>query len=922
MKKAVITFLLVVSLLIAAAVILPFIYKDRIVAKLKNAVNEQINARVDFGNFDLTLFAAFPNLSFCLNDLTVIGINEFGGDTLTSVKELKITLDLMSVIKGETVNIRSVAADGVLLNLQVLKDGQANWDISKPAPVTGTSSATAYTISLKSYKLTNAEIRYDDQSTGMNLLLKNANHEGTGDFTKDVFILSTKTDMEKLYASYGGISYLHGVHALLNADLEIDNKNTKYTFKENTLTLNDLAIAFDGNVAMPADDIVIDMKFASKKSGFNALVSLIPAIYKNDYQQLKSSGTFAFDGFVKGTYNDHAYPAFGINLSVQNGMFQYPALPAAVKNVAIDLKVNNPDGITDHTIINLKHLHAEMGGDPFDARLYISSPVSDARIDASIKGRIDLGKIKDLVPLEKGTNLSGLLTADVTAKGSMSAIESKAYDKFNAGGTISITGMYYKSSSFPSGMIINSFLLSFNAKNVTLNNCDVKAGRSDIRTTGTVDNLFAWYFKDELLKGSLNITSGLLDLNQLMTSSSSAAAPVVPDTAAMSVITIPSNIDFNLHASAAKVLYQEFVLQNLEGNVSMKNAVLAMSGLTFNMLDGRVEMNGVYSTENVKQPGFNLKLALTGFDIAKTATSMITVRKMAPIAERCSGSFSSSLNVLGTLNGHMQPNLNSLTGKGTLKTGNVVVSNFEPLNKMADALKMPQYKQVALSNVNLSFEFKDGRVHVAPFETIISGTSASIEGSSGFDQTIDYNLNLSIPKAQLGTQAVNMVNNLLTAANKTAGTQYAMPDPVHVKVNIGGTTTHPVIKTGLKDAATNLTETIQEEVKTVVAEKIEDGKAEAKAQADKLIRDAEAKAKELHAAAVVTADKAKKEGYAAADKLVAQAKDPISKAAAKAAADKLKKEADAQSAKIIKAADDEGKRLVDEAHKQADALLK
>ena len=95
----------------------------------------------------------------------------------------------------------------------------------------------------------------------------------------------------------------------------------------------------------------------------------------------------------------------------------------------------------------------------------------------------------------------------------------------------------------------------------------------------------------------------------------------------------------------------------------------------------------------------------------------------------------------------------------------------------------------------------------------------------------------------------------------------------------------------------------------------------AKAEADKLILEAEKQAKLLHDAAVLNADKLTKEGYAAADKLIAQAKDPISKPAAKVAADKMKKETDAQAAQLIKAADDQGKKLIDDAKKQSAALL-
>ncbi|MGB3073955.1 MAG: AsmA-like C-terminal region-containing protein, partial [Chitinophagales bacterium] len=789
MKKVIISVLIIVVLVVIAAFTIPILFKDKIIAKVKSTINEQINAKVNFGTFDVSILSGFPNLTLCLNDLTIIGINEFEGDTLTSIKELKLNLDLMSAIKGEELRIRSVTVNNALLNLLVLKDGKANWDISKPAPTTAANASSDYKIELKSYQLLHSEVRYKDQSAGMKLLLKDVNHSGSGDFTQDLFTLSTKTNIASVFAIYGGVSYLNGVKTDLKADLEMDMKNSKYTFRENELALNDLTIGFDGFVAMPTDAIKMDIKFTTKKAAFGSFVSLIPAIYTNDFKNLKSSGTLTFDGFVKGTYSGKSLPAYGITLAIQDGMFQYPSLPTAVKNVQVDLKVNNPDGVTDHTIINLKRLHVEMGSDPFDARMYVSTPVSDPNIDATVKGKINLGNIKNIVPLEKGTNLSGMLIADVTAKGRMSSIENKQYENFDAHGNVSVTGMNYKSETYPEGIAVNQFMLSFNPKNVTLNNCDLKMGNSDLKANGAFDNFLAYYFKNETLKGSLNIHSNLIDLNQLMASSASTTTATVPDTAAMTVIEIPSNIDFSLNTSVARMLYEDIIIQNLKGNVTMKNATLDMNGITFNTLDGLVQMSGNYSTADIKQPAINLNLAVTDLDIPKTAKAFITVQKMAPIAERCTGKVSSSFNVVGKLDQHMQPQLNSLTGSGTLKTGNVVLSNYEPLSKMADALKMPQYKQLALDNVNLSFKFKNGRVNVEPFETNLAGTKATIEGSNGFDQTIDYNVNLAIPKAKLGTQATGVMDNLLASANKSVGTTYSMPDPINVKVNIGGTVT-------------------------------------------------------------------------------------------------------------------------------------
>ena len=119
-------------LLIVAMVAVPFLFKDKIIAKVKEEANKNLNAKVDFGAFDLTLLSSFPNLTFSINKVSIIGINQFNNDTLTSINNLELKMDLMSVFKGDQIKIHSIILNQPRINAIVLKDGKANWDITKP----------------------------------------------------------------------------------------------------------------------------------------------------------------------------------------------------------------------------------------------------------------------------------------------------------------------------------------------------------------------------------------------------------------------------------------------------------------------------------------------------------------------------------------------------------------------------------------------------------------------------------------------------------------------------------------------------------------------------------------------------------------------------------------------------------------------
>ena len=656
----------------------------------------------------------------------------------------------------------------------------------------------------------------------------------------------------------------------------------KFTFKENKILLNELNLGLNGWVALPDTNIDMDLKFSAAKSDFKNFISIIPAVYSADFKDLKSSGKMAFDGFIKGRYNGKSMPGFGINLNIDNGMFRYPSLPSSVQNVFVDLKINNPDGVPDHTFINLSRLHVEMNGDPFDAKLILKTPVSDPDIDAFLKGKIDLTGIQKFIPLEKGTSLSGIITADVTAKGRMSSIEQKKYDEFNASGNFGIKGMNYTSKDSKTPVSIDVLQLSFNPQSVALNSFISKIGKSDFNATGTLENFLSYVLKNETLKGTLNLNSQSIDLNEFM-SDDNAATPAANDTNQQIVLDIPANINFTMNTSIGHLLYQNLILNSVKGKLLIKDKAIRLQDVTMQMLDGSMSMNGGYSSADIKKPSFDFSINAKDFDIQKTSDAFNTIQKLAPIAKFCSGKFSTDLVVKGDLDNKMSSLMNSLAGSGKLFMNDIVVSNFPVFSKIADVLKMDAWKKFILPTVNPSFKFANGRVYVDPFDINVNGIKANVAGSNGFDQSIDYSMVTQIPRSSFGGSANNVLNNLVTSAN-SKGANLSIGDVIPLNIKIGGTVNDPKISTDLNKAGANVMEALKEKAKEEFEKAKADAEAKVRAEAEKLKNEAAIKIDAEKQKLAGEAEKLKKQAEA---KAKAQA-DSLKKAAEKKAKDQLK----------------------------------
>lgn len=914
-----ITFLLLIIFIVAA----PFIFKDKIVQIVKDEANKNLNAKVDFGEFDLTLISSFPDFKFVIKNVMVVGVDDFKDDTLANISSLSLNLNLKSVISGDKYQVNSLIIDKARILGKVLSDGKANWDIAKPSTDTtkeAPSEPTKFSLKLKQLKISDAYIVYDDMAGGMYGKLEGFNYELKGDFTQDVFVMTNLLEIAKTTFKMGAVSYLSDVKTVLKADLDMDMPKMRFAFKENSLSLNDLSFGLDGFVAMPDTNIEMDLKFKAKETEFKSILSLIPSVFTKDFASVKTAGKLALSGFAKGTYNGAQYPAFGVDLTIAEAMFKYPSLPKSVNNINIDIKVNNPNGVLDATTIDVNKFHVEMAGNPVNLWAHVKTPISDPAVSAEVKGTIILASVKDFIPTEAGDEMNGTIKADITVGGRMSALDQGKYEDFKAAGSLEIDAMKYKTAALSYEVLLNSMKMNFTNQFVELAAFDAKVGKTDLQANGKIENFMQYVFKNDMIKGAFNLNSNFIDVNELMgPPSPSTAAAETPTaaatgTASSGVVEVPGNIDFTLNTKIGKVLYDNLTLENMIGNLVIRNKKVDMTNLKMNTLGGLLTINGSYETSNPKKPTTAMNLLVENLDIQSTYNAFESVKKMAPSAKYAKGNFTATLKDFNAvLNSNNEPDYNSLNAHGELKTKNVSVGGYPPFVKIGEALKIEQLKNLNFENVNLTYKIKDGRLWLDPFSTKVNAINTTISGSTGImDQTIDYKYKMEIPKAMFGSGANSALTGLLNQANSAAGTKMEVGDKVTVNILLGGTATKPTVKTSLKEDA-------KAAVSTVTTQVVNAGIDKAAEEAKKILEDAKAKCEQINAETAANIEKQKQEGYAAADKLVEEAGNPIAKIAAKKAAEAAKKKVDEKCVKLKEEGDAKCQKNMEEAKARADA---
>ena len=585
----------VLLVLIIAAFSIPYFFKDQIKAKIEKAINESVDAKVAFKNADLSLFKSFPKANVSIQKLSIINKAPFEGDTLVSFDELNLKMSIMELFHGasEPLNIQGVSSKNGLINIIINKDGIGNFDIAlKNKDKKDDSKSKPLALNIKGYEVENFKFKFTNEGTKMKVVLDSINHSGKGDFTNNILELDTKTTA-KVSMTMDKMNYMNHVAISLDAILGIDLNQSKYTFKENKAKINDLVLEFDGFLQMVKEGQQFDLKFKTPTSSFKNFLGLIPAAYRSNIENVKTSGDFTVTGFAKGLKSDTSVPKFNIAIASNNASFQYPNLPKAVKNIVIDTKIINETGVMNDTYVNLDKLSFAIDHDVFNAKATIKNVATNALVDASLKGTINLGNLSKAYPIKLAKPLSGILKADVTTKFDMASVEKSEYQNINNAGTMSLTGFKYVDDN-GKGMNISSALVAFNPSRVNLQEFKATTGKSDINLTGVLDNFYGFAFRKQELKGNFNMTSNQIAVSDFMTTT----APSKTDAkAAPTAMKIPAFLNCSLTAKANTVLYDNLTLKDCSGKLIVKDQAVTLENVKTNIFGGQIGMNGMVSTK-------------------------------------------------------------------------------------------------------------------------------------------------------------------------------------------------------------------------------------------------------------------------------------------------------------------------------------
>lgn len=180
----------------------------------------------------------------------------------------------------------------------------------------------------------------------------------------------------------------------LNATLSTMNVE----FGASQFALNNIFVDLIGKVAMPNDDIVVDLDIKTNTMIVKELIELVPASMREELLAgIDVEGELQITADVHGVYNEESMPVVNATLTYNKGMVSMPEmLPYPLTNLNTSIKADID--LNNKSDIYLNHLNAQMSNSSLTLSGTIKDVLNKMYCNISLKANADLDELQSFIP--------------------------------------------------------------------------------------------------------------------------------------------------------------------------------------------------------------------------------------------------------------------------------------------------------------------------------------------------------------------------------------------------------------------------------------------------------------------------------------------------------------------------------------------
>jgi AsmA-like protein len=756
-KKVFLFFLAACAGIIVLAAALSSLYSNEIKQYVINSINKNLDAEIKAGTINFSIFSNFPYASVNLTDVIARESKRLNtNDTLLNAKEFSLLFNMMDIIR-KNYDLKKIVLTDASLHLKINKEGENNYEIWKKDT---SSSSGDFKMELEKLEMKNVIVNYKNIKADQDFSFHIKEGLLSGNFSADSYTVRIHADMlvEKLISEK--VNWVKKKEAKIELALAVNSKNDTYTIKSSDINLAGLNLIMSGTIHSPGGYSEYDLTTNAKNADLKSLLSVIPYEYAKEVDAYTFKGTVYFKSTIKGRSDKKQRPVFVVDFGTENSTVSPKNSDFLMKEVTLKGHYTSRKSEKEPvSYMRLENIRSVLQGRMIKGNLEIKNfkaPVLHIEADASA----DLAALSKFIKPDTLEKISG----DLIIKNAVFTGKANDIASYVSSGNVNLANVSFKFKQKPVVFTSVQGDLDFNKNNLKVNALHGKTASSDFSFTGNLNNFFGYFFtKNQRLNIDAALQSEKLDLNEIMEKDASTS---INDT--VYKISFADDLSFTIRVNVNQIHFKKFNASDLRGTLQLQNNTLATHALQFNSMDGSVYLQGSISETRNDSLIIQYDASIKKLDISKMFYQMGNFGQQTITDKNLKGNVTADVQFLSRWSNTLDCNLDRVYATSALTVENGELVNFAPMLSLSKYVKGADLNDIKFSTMKNTVEIKDRKVIIPTMEINSSALNIVANGTHGFDNMIDYHLQLLLSQL-LGKKVKDMNTEFGTIEDDNLG---------------------------------------------------------------------------------------------------------------------------------------------------------
>lgn len=402
--------------LIVLIMLVFYIFRGMLLDKTLDYVNRKQPGELHIEKLYFRPFLDFPDVSLQLRTLDYFGdANDAGSgirDSIFTIEDIFISLDVVQLLKGRYKVAEIRIGDGEI-NYTVSSDSISNIEKAlgirfgeAPDTVDVKDDSTKLSLDLKSLKIRNMKINYNDEPGKVSASLKINGLESGFSYLPELITAAIMVHLDLANLSTKELVLDKPRSVSLNSSLVYNQIDQHIALERTALAINDAILELNGQVDLSGK--LIDVNFDAQNRGIELLNFLLNGVLNMDAIRQVGEGEINFNGNISGSYAN-SLPEINMHFSASEMAFNINTLDQTISEIGFAGNLTNGKAKDySEASFNIDNFHMKFPKGSLDATVNVSNLIAP-KVLLQIEGDADLSVLNEILSIETVKDMRGKL---------------------------------------------------------------------------------------------------------------------------------------------------------------------------------------------------------------------------------------------------------------------------------------------------------------------------------------------------------------------------------------------------------------------------------------------------------------------------------------------------------------------------------